>query len=77
MIHGLLPENRKHLKNVRKFLKQSNILMHTASIAAGLEALETLLVEKSVLKDGELMERMKSIMNEHYSKGEMIPPVED
>jgi hypothetical protein len=34
-------------------------LEHIASLALALETLETLLVERGTLKDGELMERMK------------------
>ncbi len=77
MNHGLLPENRKHLKNVRKFLRHSNLALHVGSVAAAVEALESILIEKGILKDDELMTRVRAVMQQHYEKGELISPSED
>lgn len=51
--------------------------MNVASVAVAIEALDTLLVEKGVLGDGELMERVKKVAQEHYAKDQLIPPGDD
>jgi hypothetical protein len=48
-----------------------------ASVATAIEALEALLIEKNVLKENELMERLEKVAREHWAKGENIPPSED
>ncbi len=53
------------------------LTVNVASVACGLEALETILVEKGVLKADELMDKLKSIACDHYAKGEMIPAEDD
>lgn len=41
-----------------------------ASLALGLEALDTMLVEKGILKDDELLTRMKSLAKEKAAQAE-------
>lgn len=53
------------------------LTLNVASVAVGLEALESLLVEKGVLRDNELMEKLKKVAVEHYAKDEMIPAEDD
>jgi hypothetical protein len=55
----------------------NGLAMNVGSVAMSLEALETILVEKGVLKDGELMERLEKVAREHWAKGEGIPASED
>lgn len=43
----------------------------------GFEALEALLIQKRVLKEGELAEKIEVELQKHYSKGELIPNPED
>jgi hypothetical protein len=57
----LLSERAKNIKTARKLLKNSNLAMHVGSVAVGLESLETLLVEKGILKDDELLERVRKL----------------
>ena len=54
-----------------------SLSVNVASLAMGLEALETLLVEKGILKDNELLDKLKEVSTAHYSKGEFLPPSED
>ena len=53
------------------------LTINVGSVAMAVEALETLLVEKGVLKDGELIERLKSVAQKHYAKDEFIPAAND
>jgi hypothetical protein len=53
------------------------LTLNIGSVAMSIEALETLLIEKGVLKDDELMDRLKKVAQEHWSKGQNIPPSED
>lgn len=48
--------------------------MHVGSVALAVEAMESLLIEKGVLKDNELMDRLQEIAKQHYAIGECIPP---
>lgn len=60
----LAAEQRKSIKEARKLLKTSNMALHVGSVALAIEALETLLVEKGVLRDNELMEKLEVLMKE-------------
>ena len=51
--------------------------MHVGSVALAVEALESLLLEKGILKDNELLDRLQEIAKQHYAIGELIPPVGD
>ena len=53
------------------------LTMNVASVALGMEALEGLLIEKGVLKDNELMEKLEKVTQAHYAKDEMIPAEDD
>jgi hypothetical protein len=53
------------------------LMKNVASIAMALEALETLLLEKGILKENELMERLEKVAREHWAKDENIPVSED
>lgn len=48
--------------NRGRIAREEALFRNVASVAAGLEALETLLIEKNVLKDGELMDKIKEIL---------------
>ena len=61
-MNGLLASERhRSIKNARKLLKNSNLALHVGSVAIGLESLESILVEKGILKDDELMERVRKM----------------
>lgn len=78
MLKGLLAsEHRQQFKQARKFLKSSHLAMHVGSVAIAIEALETLLTEKGVIRPDELMARVKLLTQEHYAKGENIPAGDD
>ena len=77
MIGIVAKEARDSIKEARKLLKKSDLAMHIGSVAIGLEALETLLIEKGILKDDELMERIKKISAEHYAQGHFVPGNDD
>lgn len=66
--------HRDSVKEARKLLKHSNLAMHVGSVALAVEAMESLLIEKGLLKDGELLERLQEIAKQHYAIGEFIPP---
>jgi hypothetical protein len=66
--------HRETMRDARKLVKNSNLAMHIGSVALAVEALETLLVEKGVLKDNELMTRIEEVSKQYYAKGEFIPP---
>lgn len=68
---------RDQAKLARKLVKNGSLAMHIGSVAIAVEALEALLVEKGILQDDELMERIKAVTQKHYAAGEFIPPVED
>jgi hypothetical protein len=74
---GLLAENRKQLKQARKFVKTANLAMHVGSLAFAVEALEAILIERGLLNPDELMDRMKKVRDAHWEKGEAIPASED
>lgn len=54
----LAREHRQSVKEARKLLKSSSLALHVGSVALAVEALERLLVEKGLLKDNELMEKL-------------------
>lgn len=54
-----------------------SLTTNIASVATAVEALESLLKEKGILKDDELMTRLKELAQEHWAKGEHIPASED
>ena len=68
---------RKDIKTMRKTFKVAQLAMNIGSVAAAIEALEALLVEKGILKDDELMDKLKTVIQKHYEKGEMLPAVDD
>lgn len=67
----------KEFKKAKKLLNKSNLAMHIGSVALAIEALELLLIEKDILKTDELMEKLKIVSQEHYARGEFIPPDEN
>lgn len=69
--------DRKDAKNARKFIKTAQFAMHIGSLAATIEALEEILVEKGILEPDQLMGRLQDVLQKHYSKGELIPPAND
>lgn len=77
MIGILAKDQRDALKDARKLMKKSNLAMHIGSVAIAVEALEQILIERGVLKDDELMERIKAVSQEHYAKGEFLTPNDD
>jgi hypothetical protein len=70
-------EQQRTRKIARKLVKNSNLAMHVGSVAIGLEALESLLIEKGVLKDEELMQRINRVAEQQYAKGNFMPVSED
>jgi hypothetical protein len=68
---------RVETKLARKLAKNGSLIVHVGSIAIAVEALEALLVEKGVLKDDELMDRIKDLTQKHYAMGDFIPAAED
>jgi hypothetical protein len=77
-MRGILVAERAHqIKIARKLLKNSNLAMHVGSVAIAIEALESILIDKGVLKTDELMDRIKQVSSEHYAKGQMLPEMED
>lgn len=70
------PRTKKHkIHKTRAAI--STLALNVGSVAMSIEALETLLIEKGVLKDDELMTRLKQVAQEHWAKGQNIPPSED
>lgn len=67
----------KKLKIHKQRAAITALTVNVASVASALEALEQLLLEKGVLKDNELMERLQKVLREHYQKDELIPVSED
>lgn len=70
-------EHKKSVKECRKLLSASSMAMHVGSVALAVEALEAILLEKGILKDNELLDRLQEIAKQHYAIGELIPPVGD
>lgn len=65
--------NKIHKKQLLLMSLTSNV----ASLALAIESLEGLLVEKGILQDNELLERLAVVGQKHYAKGEFIPPGDD
>jgi hypothetical protein len=72
---AVLRTKRPKIHKIRQDFKM--LTVNIASVATGIEALEQILMEKGVLKDGELMERVRKVAVEHWAKGENIPVSED
>ena len=70
-------ERSKAVKMARKLVKNSNLAMHIGSVAIAVEALEAILVEKGVIEPDTLMEKIKTLSEEHYAKGKFLPASED
>lgn len=77
-MRGILGQQQRTIvKQAKKMMRSSNLAMHVGSVAIGLESLEQLLVERGVLKQDELMERIQKITREHYAKEEFLPELND
>lgn len=68
---------REQTKIARKMMKNGNLMMHTASLALAVEAIEAILVEKGIFEKDQLMGRVEELRNKYYAAGEFIPAAED
>ena len=73
----LAAEVRQGLKASRKILKTANLTMHVGSVAIAVEALEAILTERGILKEDELMNRIRVIAQRHYETGKLNPVMDD
>ena len=69
--------DREVVRGARKQIKTAHFSMHIGSLAAAMEALEEIFIEKGILQPDELMQRMEKVLGKHYSKGEWIPASND
>lgn len=53
------------------------LTLNVMSVAAAIEALELLLVEKGVLQTGELEKKLDVVKIDHWAKGQNVPPEDD
>lgn len=73
-MRGILgQQHRRDMKEARKLVKNSSLAMHIGSVALAVEALETILVEKGLLKDDELMQKIQSLSQDYSKRGVDLP----
>jgi len=63
--------------NRSRIAQEDQILLNIASVATAIEALETILIERGVIQDGELMKKIDSIVKMKAWKHDHMPGDDD